>query len=80
MAYFWITFGDTSKGSVEADNMTEAENIAVRKTGKIVARCQSIPYGSSPIIHKKSNVPSFCDSPLRCAGSTSCYRNPSCSE
>jgi len=85
MQSYWLTFEDGKKSCVDADSEYDAEVI-----GKHLANCgvkavRILPYPASPRLHAYihpvyGKTPSFCCSPEKCAGKTSCPSNRSCTE
>lgn len=66
MSWFWMTFDDNSKGTIEAGSLEEAVLIAEKKVGKQVIASHTIYRPAGPIIAQKGNWPAFCWKPEQC--------------
>lgn len=81
MPAFWLTFTDNFCACVEAVDGPTAIQIgtdARANDGAMVIGVAALPYPANPRIGPKTDCPSFCWQPHRCAGNTSCPRNPCC--
>lgn len=94
MSAFWIKFTDGSEACCEGQSAFDAQKIAEKLTGKVVAdtpnkwtvgNVKPLPYPASPIIWQldhpvSGKCPLFCHSPKACVGKSSCPKNYACSE
>ena len=90
MQGYWLTFTDGSQGYCEGNSLFDAKQIAEHFTKKTVAggkykdiEGSILPYPATPVIWKfkhpiHGETPNFCHSPEKCAGTTCCRNNPSC--
>lgn len=86
MSAFWVKFKNSISGCIETETESEAIKIAAElKPGDEVVSCKVIPYPADPRLHKKiygndGACPSFCSTPWKCSGYTSCPKDYACSE
>lgn len=85
MNNYWITFSDGACGFCNGTCEFDAKLIAFNATGKQAVSAASIPYPASPVIWQFDHpvygkTPTFCNSPHKCAGHTSCPQSRSCTE
>jgi len=90
MKMFWLTFTDGTHGCCEGQSEYDAKQIAEHLTHKVVVggkyndiAAKVLPYPANPVIWQLDHpvtgkCPSFCYTPNKCAGSTHCPTNPSC--
>jgi len=76
--FFWVEFDNRASGTIEANNEFAALQLA-NNFGK-PRRARVIPYPADPRIVVDSDCPSFCHSPRKCVGRTSCPMRRACSE
>lgn len=85
-APFWVRFSVHKPGCVEAPSKSEAHDIAAKLTGETPTEIDRLPYPADPRlnVHRRAEdgiaCPSFCHSPVECAGRTSCPQRYACSE
>lgn len=77
---FWVTFKSKPPVCVESSSESEAGGVAARLTGAEVLSVASLPYPADPRIGEKSDCPSLCYEPRKCAGRTCCPQRYACSE
>lgn len=87
MPAYWIKFNGHRSGCVEAKSDDEAMALAKEITRSEVVSCKILPYPANPRLngvdgwdHTKGECPSFCHSPEKCQGHTSCPQHYSCTE
>lgn len=92
MTAFWLTFTDGTQACCEGESAFHAKQISEKLTGKKVAggdykniSSKILPYPATPIIWQfddpvMGKFPTFCHSPKKCAGHTSCPMSYACSE
>lgn len=85
MQSYWLTFIGRAAGCVQAESEYDAKLIGKHVGKAEVATCRILPYPAMPrlssYIHPVyGETPSFCYSPEKCAGKTSCPSNRSCTE
>jgi hypothetical protein len=73
MRYYWIQFSDRKRGCIDAENETEALELAA-KHGEGPEIVGTLPYPGEPRLEKRSRCPSFCLHPDQCVGRGSCPR------
>lgn len=83
MQSYWLTFKGHAAGCVDAESEYDAKLIGKHFTKVDVETCRTLPYPASPRISAyvhpvHGKCPSFCYSPEKCAGRTSCPGNRSC--
>ncbi len=78
MTYYWVESDTGEKGTITADNKSQAKKLARFKlTGKIKS-INVLPYPADPVLNGTEGMPPFCWKPDECKGHTSCPRNPVC--
>lgn len=76
---FWVDFDGRRSCCIEA-NCLEAARIEAAALGTVV-NVRTLPYPAEPNDSKnKSGCPSFCYTPIACAGRSCCPKNYACSE
>lgn len=85
MPDFWVTFtGRAKPGSIIADSIELARDIAETKYGEAVRTIDPIPYPSFPILYRSGEPASGfeprCSDPDRCKGKMFCQKRPACTE
>ena len=78
MSAYWVNFSDREAGCIEAESPLEAKQ-AGDKLGSVTT-IERLPYPANPRLGTRTDCPSFCYEPRKCAGSTSCPQWPSCVE
>lgn len=85
MVVYWVTFTDHHPGCIELPepDKLRAQHVAEFVTGSKVALVAPLPYPACPrmfrISHPKYGpCPSFCYTPTKCAGRSSCPKQISC--
>jgi hypothetical protein len=84
MPSFWIHFSRHRAACVEAEDFRDAEQLAFSLTGERPIKMDTLPYPANPRLNQViglsgSPTPTFCYAPDRCAGCSSCPRDPACS-
>lgn len=74
---WWVTFADRSPGCVEG---TRVEAKAIADGFGAVSTMEPLPYPAVPRLGPRSDTPSFCTSPSRCAGRGSCPKPYACND
>lgn len=70
---YWVTFEDRTPACVLDDS-------SAPKFGK-VRSIDPLPYPADPVLDDRpGRVPSFCYTPEKCKGHSSCQKNWACSE
>lgn len=85
MNSYWLKFTECPSGCVEAEDEEKAAAIGKSVTGFDAVSVQRLPYPANPRINNVAHpthgvTPSFCYSPERCCGNTSCPQRYSCTE
>lgn len=92
MKSWWVTFTDGTQVCCDGESAYDAKRIAEHFTKKKVAGgeykdfdVKELPYPSSKAAWRYEHpihgaIPSFCYTPNKCAGNSSCPRQPACSE
>lgn len=88
---YWITFTDKTSGYCEGESAYDAVQIAEKLTGKTAVyegskwkpELKTLPYPATPVIWQLDHpvvgkCPPFCHDPNKCAGSSCCPKNYSC--
>ncbi len=78
MNCYWVRFQDRPCGSLEADSVEQATELA-SKYGE-VAEVSTLPYLAEPKLDESSKRIAFCWKPEECKGHTACPRRYSCTE
>jgi hypothetical protein len=83
MKSYWVKFEGAKSGCVEAESDYDAKLIANHVTKCQVKSVVILPYPAEPRLSAYAHpvhgmTPSFCCSPEKCAGKTSCPSNYSC--
>ena len=78
MSAYWVRFTEGRCVCVEAEGADKARGLATSETGWEITSCAILPYPADPRVGPQSGMPSFCYTPQRCAGNTSCPTDPSC--
>lgn len=79
MSYFWLEFPGGLHGSIEAADPLAAKTVAEHITGDTVKVLGMLPYPAGRQVQPMS-CPSFCHSPSKCLGRSSCPQSYACSE
>jgi hypothetical protein len=83
---YWVTYPSARLANecIEADSAEDAEVIARDARGVTPVSVRILPYPAEPRLEGHGVVPSacpsFCHSPQKCQGKSSCPQNYSCSE
>lgn len=77
--YWWVKFEERKPACIEA----KSEEDALARARELVPlnrvmEIDALPYPAEPRLNRTSICPSFCWTPERCAGRTSCPRRPCC--
>lgn len=93
MQAYWVTFTDGTEVCCEGQSAYDAKCIAEHFTKKTVAggkykdfSVKTLPYPASPVVWQFEHptgggkCPTFCYTPRKCAGLTSCPANRSCDD
>lgn len=84
MAAFWLKPEEGKSVCVEAGNADAAITFFYNSTGIGTVRCNVLPYPAEPRFnraqHPWGETPSFCYTPEKCKGNTSCPGRRSCTE
>lgn len=75
---YWVSFSDQKPGCIEAESPDEAKQVG-DKLGAVTT-IERLPYPANPRLGERSETPSFCYEPRKCAGWTSCPQRYSCVE
>lgn len=77
MGIWWVTF-DSGKSACYEGTREEVE-LRTAQSGTVKS-IDCLPYPAEPRTDPKGDCPSFCYTPERCKGRTSCPKNYACSE
>lgn len=76
---YWVEFENGRKGTIKAKDANDAKRIGLSIVGCEAIEVNTLPYPAEPKLNA-IDCPSFCFSPERCKGQTSCPRLYSCTE